>query len=200
MKCSVAVWSPAPLQECGVAIWSPAPLWEGAWCCAAVSCHPVGSFARWLPAPDAGGIASPAETLPPGMVLPFRDRRESGFALVHTASTWLSPQIPPETGLEPGAKVADRPIPAAAGVSRLVGVGGCFCCANAWPPPQAGLSPARWYCYSYGQFSVFEFCKTILRKISPWCCWLSSRLEIAFPCLKFLPEFQMENVQLHFPS
>lgn len=64
----------------------------------------------------------------------------------------------------------------------------------------SGASPARWYCYSYGQFSAFKFCKTILRKISPWRCWLSSRLEIAFPCLKFLTEFQMENVQLHFPS
>lgn len=74
---------------------------------------------------------------------------------------------------------------------------GCFCCVNA---PRAGPSPARWYCYSYGQFSAFKFCKTILRKISPWRCWLSSRLEIAFPCLKFLTEFQMENVQLHFPS
>lgn len=63
-----------------------------------------------------------------------------------------------------------------------------------------GLSAARSSCYSYGQFSAFKFCKTILRKISPWRCWLSSRLEIAFPCLKFLPEFQMENVQLHFPS
>lgn len=91
-------------------------------------------------------------------------------------------------------------VPAVAGDSGLVGVGGCFCCANASPPPRAGLSPAHWYCYSYGQFSVFKFCKPILRKISPWCCWLSSRLEIAFPCLKFLPEFQMENVQLHFPS
>lgn len=67
-------------------------------------------------------------------------------------------------------------------------------------PERAGLSAARWYCYSSGQFSVFGFCKTILSKISPWRCWLCSRLEIAFSCLKFLLEFQMENVQLHFPS
>lgn len=43
------------------------------------------------------------------MMLFSQFRQESGFALVCAACTWLSPQIPAETGLERGAKVAERP-------------------------------------------------------------------------------------------
>lgn len=66
-------------------------------------------FARRLPAPAAGGTAFPAETLAPGTALASQFGEESGFALVCAASMWLSPQIPAETGLERGAKVAERP-------------------------------------------------------------------------------------------
>ena len=171
-----------PPVTCCVGVQARVPLRDGASCPAAASCRPPGSITGLQPAPDAGDITAPAPALAPGMLLPSQ-----GSASKSQRSAGRSGEL-------------RRPsVLAVAGDSRLAGVGGCFCSADASPPPGAP-SPAPWYRYSYGQFSVFKFCETILRKISPWCCWLSSRLEIAFPCLKFLPEFQMENVQLHFPS
>lgn len=95
------------------------------------------------------------------------------------------PQIPAETRLEWGTEVTkgaggDRD-------SSSLELEGVFIAQSPLPLLARGCLQLPRIAVAMGEFSAFEFCKTILRKISPRRCWLSSRLEIAFPLLEIPP-------------
>lgn len=134
------------------------------------------------PHPFWAGGGSSSQTPPSWDAAAFLSR-EDGFV----PRRLLVAQPPNPSGDGAGAGSSGDQRSAGDRDSSLLELGGVFVVQSPLPPPGTGLSAAPRHRCSHGQFSAFEFRKTILRKISPRRCWLSSRLEIAFPLLEIPP-------------